>query len=268
MTKSYEHILYEVEDPVATITLNRPDKLNALHYPMLAEIRSALEAAAEDPAVVGIVVTGAGRGFSAGLDMEELANSTSGGASTLDTPTDKEAPGLFSYLLTIPKPIIAAVNGPAAGGGFVLAVLSDIRVAAPEAAFTVVFSKRALVAEHGISWILPRLVGTGNALDLMWSSRKVSGEEAYRIGLAERLSAPGGSKEMAQDYVRELAAHVAPKSLRAMKEQAYRHWAQAYDPAARDTYAFMADSLDWPDSNEGVASFVERRPPKFERVGK
>ncbi len=263
----YEHILYEINDPVATITLNRPDRLNAMNYPMLAEIRNAVEDAAADTKVVGIVITGAGRGFSAGLDMEDLANSTSGGAATLDKPVPDEAPGLFSYFLTIPKPIIAAVNGPAAGGGFVLAVLSDIRVAAPEAAFTVVFSKRALVAEHGISWVLPRLVGTGNALDLMWSSRKVGGEEAHRIGLAERLAPAGGACEMAQNYVRELAANVAPKSLRAMKEQTYRHWAQAYDPAARDTYEYVADSLDWPDSNEGVASFVERRPPKFERVG-
>src|SRR4029079_16566378 len=156
-------IRYEVDDPVATITLNRPEVLNAFHFPMLAEIREAIEAATADRAVVATVITGEGRGFCAGLDSSVLAATTGGGGQRPAVAED-ELPGLFSYFTRQPKPIIAAVNGVTAGGGFVLASMCDLRFASTQAAFTVVFSKRGLVAEHGITWLLPRQVGLGSAV--------------------------------------------------------------------------------------------------------
>src|SRR3954454_2419629 len=162
-------VVYEVDDPVATITLNRPATLNALTYSMLADIREAVGEAVRDARVVGIVITGAGRGFCSGLDDSALQATTTAGSSTRPAPTS-DVPGMFTWLLRVPKPVISAVNGVAAGGGFVLAVMSDVRIASSTAAFTTIFSKRGLVAEHGTTWILPRLIGAGAALDLLWTS--------------------------------------------------------------------------------------------------
>ena len=152
-----DEIIYEVDDPVATITLNRPATLNALTYPMLASFRDAVDAAAQDPRVVGIVITGEGRGFCSGLDASVLQQTTTAGSST--RPKTDDVPGLFTWLLAVPKPVISAVNGVAAGGGFVLTVMSDLRIASSAGLFTSIFSKRGLIAEHGTTWIVPRLIG-------------------------------------------------------------------------------------------------------------
>jgi enoyl-CoA hydratase/carnithine racemase len=194
---SSDEVLVDVDDPVAVITLNRPERLNALTYSMLRDLRRAVDAAAADPAVVGIVITGAGRGFCSGLDAEVLRATTergSAGRSDAASSTEgagdgdggaAEVPGLFTWLLAVPKPVIAAVNGVAAGGGVVLAAMSDLRFASRDASFVTVFGKRGLISEHGTTWILPRLVGAGRALDLLWSSRRVEADEALRIGLVE-----------------------------------------------------------------------------------
>ncbi len=158
-------------------------------FEMVADIRRAVDRAAADENAVGIIITGTGRAFSAGLDTTDLARSTSGTAHSdieSSTPTD-DLPALFSYLLRIPKPVIAAVNGVAAGGGFVLAMMCDLRFASESASFTTVFSKRGLIAEHGTSYLLPRLVGTSRALDLLWSSRRFDAAEALRIGFVDRV---------------------------------------------------------------------------------
>ena len=200
----YQDITYSVEDPVATITMNRPDALNAFTTRMLAEIRHAFGEAEKDDRVVGIILTGAGRGFCAGMDMNALDSMSSGegdGAedlSALDAqPGDADmGPNFqvtFSYLLSIRKPVIAAVNGACAGLGFVFAMLSDMRFVERQAKFTTAFSQRGLIAEHGVSWILPRLIGPGRALDLLWSARKFNGEEARELGIAERLVDTGES---------------------------------------------------------------------------
>ena len=181
-------ILVEVDDPVATITLNRPETLNALTFSMLAAFREAVDDAARDPRVVGIVVTGAGRGFCSGLDASVLQRTATAGSST--RPKSDDVPGMFTWLLSVPKPVISAVNGVAAGGGFVLAVMSDVRIASTDGSFTSIFSKRGLIAEHGTTWIVPRLIGTGAALDLLWSSRKIDAAEAHRIGLVQQVANP------------------------------------------------------------------------------
>src|SRR5205807_8087121 len=150
---------------------------------MLAEFRRTVDEAGRDPRVVGIVITGAGRGFCSGLDASALQETTTTGSSSRRETAG--VPGMFTWLLEVPKPVIAAVNGVAAGGGFVLAVMSDIRIASADASFTTIFSKRGLIAEHGTTWIVPRLIGAGRALDLLWTSRKIDADEAYRTGLVE-----------------------------------------------------------------------------------
>ncbi|MGH7780458.1 MAG: enoyl-CoA hydratase-related protein [Candidatus Binataceae bacterium] len=263
------NVVYTVEDSVAIIRLERPEKLNAFTFGMIAEIRKAADAAASDQSVVGIIVTGAGRGFCAGLDTGDLARSAAGtaedaGASAADD--DGELPALFGYLLRIPKPVIAAINGVAAGGGFVLAMMCDLRFAATEASFTTAFSKRGLIAEHGTSWILPRLVGLNRALDLLWSARRIDAAEALRIGFVDRI-VPGASLiDEAKAYIRDLAANVSPRSLAVIKAQIYSHLGLALEPALRDADRLMREALVHPDATEGVKSFVERRAPRFERL--
>jgi enoyl-CoA hydratase/carnithine racemase len=258
-----ELISYTDDGPVAVIRLVRPEKLNAFTFRMIADLRTAVERGVADQDAVGIVITGVGRGFSAGLDLEDLARSTRGEAPTTESPDPDELPALFSHLLRVPKPVIAAVNGVAAGGGFVLAMMCDLRFAAESASFTTAFAKRGLIAEHGTSWLLPRLVGTNRALDVLWSARRFDAAEAYRIGFVDRIVPDGRVVDEAIAYVRELAATVSPRSLAVMKQEVYRGWSAPIDVALREVESDIQKSLAHPDSAEGVASFVERRPPKF-----
>ena len=258
-------IRYEVDDPVATITLDRPETLNALTHPMLAAFREAVEAAADDPAVVGIVVTGAGRGFCSGLDASVLSATTEAGSSA--RPTTEGVPGLFTWLLEVPKPVIAAVNGVAAGGGFVLTAMCDLRIASSAAQFTSIFSKRGLIAEHGTTWIVPRLVGAGAALDLLWSSRKIDAGEAHRIGLVQRVVEPEELLADARRYVVDLAEQVSPASLADTKRLVYRHLGVGYDEALRETDDVQYAALDRIDAKEGAMALLERRPAQFPRLG-
>ena len=276
---TYEEILYEVSDPVATITLNRPDKLNALTGRTMAELRHAVADAEQRSDVVGIVITGAGRGFCAGLDMNTLqAISETGDTSAMGSggvessnPGDSSMGaeyqlGPFTYLLTVRKPVIAAVNGACAGLGFSLAIFSDMRFASEKAVFTTVFSHRGLVAEHGNSWMLPRLIGPGRALDVFWSGRKFDGAEAFQLGIANRVTSPETLVEEASEYIRTLAANCSPTSIMHMKQQVYKQLNQQLGEAMRETNRLQDESSRWPDLKEGVASFMERRPPKFNRV--
>ena len=274
----YEHILYEVEDPVAVISLNRPEALNAITGRMQAEMKHALAQAEKDEQVVGIVLTGAGRGFCAGADIGGLQATASGqsGGQREDLSEFKADPGnkvmgsnfsvTFSYLMSISKPLIAAINGPCAGLGFVFAALCDMRFVERQAKFTTAFANRGLIAEHGSSWVLPRLLGSSRALDILWSGRKFLGDEAERIGFADRLCDEGTSREQAGDYIRMLAQTASPQSLKVMKAQVYRHMNMSLEDAMRESNEWMAASLTGEDFKEGVDSFVERRPPNFKRV--
>ena len=232
----YEHIKYEVSDPVAIITLNRPDALNAITGRMQAELKHALATAEKDEAVVGIVLTGAGRGFCAGADiggLQATASGEAGGQAREDLSQFSAKPGnpdmgedftvTFSYIPSLQKPLIAAINGACAGLGFVFACLCDMRFVEKQAKFTSAFVNRGLIAEHGSSWILPRIIGLSNALDLLWSGRKFDGIEADRLGLANRLCDEGTAKQQAIDYIKELAATAAPNSIKIIKAQLYRH---------------------------------------------
>ncbi|MEZ5598751.1 MAG: enoyl-CoA hydratase-related protein [Pseudomonadales bacterium] len=272
----YQEIVYDVRDPVAVITMNRPDALNAFTNRMLAEIRHALAAAEQDPAVVGIVLTGAGRGFCAGMDMNALNAMSAGGGAREDLSALEANPGdaslgdnfqvAFTYLLSVRKPVIAAINGACAGLGFVFALLADMRFVEKQARFTTAFSQRGLIAEHGASWLLPRLIGSGKALDILWSGRKFDGVEADRLGLAERLLETGEACQAAIDYIADIARVASPTSLKVMKAQVYRHLNMQLGESVRESNDWMAESLARDDFKEGVRSFLEKRPPAFKRL--
>lgn len=273
----YEEIIYDVEDGVAVITMNRPETLNALTDRTQAEIRHALDQSERTEDTIGTVLTGAGRGFCSGVDMNALgAMSEAGrrlGAAHADLAADPGNPDNdpnfeigAAYFLGLRKPLIAAINGACAGLGFSYAVFCDLRFVDRTARFATAFSQRGLIAEHGTSWILPRLIGPANALDILWTGRKFDGEEAGRIGLANRVCEPGECVNDARAYLREIADVAAPNSLMMMKRQIYRHLNAELRPAMEESNAWMDASLARGDFKEGVASFVERRPPKFAPV--
>ncbi|CAO3427878.1 enoyl-CoA hydratase-related protein [Azospirillum endophyticum] len=251
-------ILYENIDGVATITFNRPETLNAWTPEMERLLRRAIDQAAQDDAVRVVVLTGAGRGFSAGADLSRER-------SPLVTPPAGTA-GDFSqryrYLMDVPKPLIAAINGPAAGLGLCLALYCDLRFVAEGAKLTTAFAPRGLIAEHGSAWLLSRLIGPMNAADLLMSGRTFLADEAQRLGLARLLPAEGFAEAVA-DYARSLASHVSPRSLRVIKRQLVLAHDQTLVEAIHLADAEQWDSLQSDDFREGVAAFRERRAPRF-----
>lgn len=273
----YQEIIYEIDDSVAVITMNRPNTLNALTDLTQAEIRHALDASERNEDVIGSVLTGAGRGFCSGVDMNALGAMSEAGqrlgesyASLAADPGNPEDDPNFkiglTYLLGLRKPLIAAVNGACAGLGFSYAVFCDLRFVDKTARLVTSFSQRGLIAEHGTSWMLPRLIGPANALDILWTGRRLEGEEAGRLGLANRVCEPGECVNDAKTYLREINETASPKSLMMMKRQIYRHLNAELRPAMVESTAWMDESLAHADFKEGVASFVERRPPRFSRI--
>jgi enoyl-CoA hydratase/carnithine racemase len=286
---TYEEIIYAKTDRIATITLNRPERLNAWTPVMAEEVRSALDTAAGDDTVRVIVLTGAGRGFCPGADMAELQAGVKDGASVVagvktaeegvsaltGTKTVEEMEGgsaskvradfrkRYSYFPAIPKPIIAAINGPAAGLGLILALHCDLRFASEKARFSTAFSRRGLIAEHGVAWMLPRIVGLSNALDLLLSARLVDAQEALRMGLVNRVFPEAGLMEGVQGYARELATVVSPRSLRVIKKQIYEAQFQTFAEASTASDEEMVLSVESEDFKEGVAHFIEKRAPAF-----
>ena len=274
----YEELTLEIQGASAIITFNRPARLNALTWRMLAEFRHAVAAAEHDQRVVGIILTGAGRGFSAGMDTAALAAGIRGESTAgqifpeLDAEPGDPAMGpefrvTFGYLLGVRKPLVAAVNGPCAGLAFVLAMLCDLRFASESAVFKTAFAQRGLVAEHGVSWILPRLIGASRALDLLWHPRKVTATEALQLGLVNRVLSDSALLDAARQYIAELAGASSPASLMEIKQQVYRALMQPLDVAMHEAIERMEGSFKRPDFAEGVQSFLEQRPPQFPRLG-
>jgi enoyl-CoA hydratase/carnithine racemase len=275
----YQEISYDVEGSSAVIQLNRPDRLNALTHRMLSELRHAIAAAEQDPRVVGIVLTGAGRGFSAGMDAQALAAGARGegnlrasdnefGIEPGDPKMGSEFSVTYAYLLKVQKPVIAAINGPCAGLGLAIAALCDLRFASETAVFRTAFAQRGLIAEHGTSWILPRLLGPSRALDLLWHPRKVDAKEALALGLVNRVVPGAELLRETKAYIDEIATWSSPASVKEMKQQVYRALMQPLDVAMTEANARMAESFERKDFAEGVGSFLENRKPAFPRIGK
>ncbi|TLH59555.1 enoyl-CoA hydratase [Mycolicibacterium aubagnense] len=257
-------VLYEVrESGVAVVTLNRPERMNAWGDGLAAAFYAALDAAEADPAVRVIVLTGSGRAFCAGADMGDLT-SISGAVIDGDTDVDKlvgERHPLF--VTTLRKPVIAAINGACAGIGMTQALMCDVRFAARSAKFTTAFARRGLIAEYGISWILPRLIGVSAALDLLLSGRKVDAEEAALLGFVKAVVADDELLPHAIAYAEDMAAHCSPSSLAVIKEQVYSDIMRDAAGASARSETLMHESLQRPDVIEGITSFFEKRPPEF-----
>jgi enoyl-CoA hydratase/carnithine racemase len=272
----YKELLYEVSEGIATVTLSRPEKLNAWTMRMEAEYRHAMAGAERDPDVRTIIVTGAGRGFCAGADMNLLSGLSQGdtlkqgGAEDGLPKANPGAPGarddfrmLYTWPLAIRKPILAAVNGPAAGLGLIHTLYCDIRFASDRARFGTAFVRRGLIAEHGISYMLPRLIGVQNALDLLYSGRVIDAPEALRMGLVSRVVPHDELIPTVRAYARELGTLSSPRSIAIMKRQVYDALFQDLATANTIGNDEMLKSFESEDFREGVASFVEKRPPKF-----
>jgi enoyl-CoA hydratase/carnithine racemase len=253
-----EPVLYELCGAVALLTLNRPERLNAWSNDLEDRYFELLDRIEDDPDVRAVVVTGAGRGFCAGADMDDLDLV---GSADLELTLARPRPQ--SFPLSVRKPMIAALNGAAAGLGLVQALYCDIRFATPTAKLTTAFALRGLIAEHGISWILPRLVGQANALDLLLSGRVVRGEEALAMGLVNRLVAPEALVDEAVEYARSLADASSPVAMATIKQQVQRHMDSTLAHAIAESDALMRQSFEWPDVREGVSSYLEGRPPAF-----
>jgi enoyl-CoA hydratase/carnithine racemase len=269
---AYDQIGYEIQDRVATITLNRPEKMNAWTLGMDTEYRAALTDAGTDPEVRVIVVTGSGRAFCAGADMGLLASAQDGSLDMneddlrakelrADLPEDFQKP--YSFPAYIPKPIIAAVNGHAMGLGMVHALFADIRFASDQANLATLFARRGLIAEHGIAWILPRLIGFGPAMELLLSGRNVDAEEALRLGLVHRVVPHDELLYTVHAYARNLAETVSPRSMAVIKRQTWDSLLTGLGPAVDTANHAMFESFASPDFAEGLMAFLEKRKPVF-----
>jgi enoyl-CoA hydratase/carnithine racemase len=274
---SSEDILYEVLDRVAVIRLNRPEALNAFTAAMGVGLRKAVGAAVADQAVRVIVLTGAGRGFCAGADMKLLQGIKPGATGASNAPEESSPDfssdlgpdvsthygGRFGYMFKANKPIIAAVNGPAAGLGLVLALYADVRFAGSEAKFTTSFAQRGLVAEHGVSWLLPRLIGPAHSLDLLLSARKLGAAEAERMGLVNKVFPQATFMDEVMTYARTMADTVSPRSTAVIKAQIWKSPFQDFESALAVADSEMQKSFKSEDFKEGVAHYVEKRAPVF-----
>ncbi len=257
-----EIVLCEITDGVALLTLNRPDRLNAWTPALQTRYFDLLDECVARDDVRAVVVTGAGRGFCAGADMDDLK--TISGGDTDRSQSEDTRP--VAYPLSLPKPVIAAINGPCAGIGLVLAVMCDLRFASESAKITTAFSRRGLIAEHGISWMLPRLVGQAKALDLLLSGRVILGAEATELGLVNRAVPDGQVVQQALAYAGELARECSPTSMATIKRQVYGDYDRTLGDTVQDANRLMLESFAAPDFAEGVQSFMERRPPSFAPV--
>jgi len=270
-----QETLYHVAGRVATITLNRPDKLNAWTAIMEGEVRAAIEEAERDENVRVIVLTGAGRGFCAGADMSLLSAVAEKGLdearraqATQPAYGSREAGRAdfgkkYSYFPGVTKPVIAAINGPVVGLGLVITLYCDLRLASDSARFGTAFAQRGLIAEYGMAWMLPRLVGHANALELLFTARMIDAAEALRMGLVNQIYPQAAFLESVQKYAMDLAANVSPRSLRVIKRQVYDAMFQTLAESFESSEQEMLASLKSEDFKEGVAHFIEKRAPAF-----
>ena len=268
---------YDVDDRVATIWLDRPHRMNAWTGRLHTEYRYLLEQANNDPDIGAIVVTGRGRGFCVGGDSQALSGHSERGSYDAGTPRDIAEPGygvnpnfdaLFAYHFGLSKPVIAALNGPAAGVGLALACFADVRFAVPGVKFTTAHGKLNLPAEYGLSWMLPRIVGLGRANDLLLTSRVFLSEEAERIGFVNQLCGPETVLKESQAYAKNLIETVAPESLRQTRWQVYQDLHGSVAASVNTSERLLEEMMRDEDYREGVAAFLQKRQPHWPSLRK
>ena len=265
-------VKYSVDDEIATITLNRPQRMNAWTGRMHTEYRWVLANADSDPGVRVIIVTGEGRGFCVGADSQALEGHVEKGGYDPGTPDPLAEPGFgtsrefdasFAYHFGLSKPVIAAINGPAAGVGLVLACFADIRFSVPGVKFTTAHGKLNFPAEYGLSWLLPRLIGLPAANDLLLTSRVFTSDEAHKIGLVNRLVEREKLMEETYQYARMMKNTVSPASLRETKWQIYRDQHRDVASAVVESEKLLNEMSKQNDYKEGVKAFLEKRTPNW-----
>ncbi|MDG2004409.1 MAG: enoyl-CoA hydratase-related protein [Novosphingobium sp.] len=260
---SEEVVLSETSGGVMTITLNRPERGNGWTGQMSRAYLATLDGAARCPDVRAIIVTGAGKAFCVGGDTEILGDIAGTGEIPRQDPSQPASPSDHLYAIRVGKPIIAAVNGACFGIGMQQALCCDVRFASDDAKFATAFARRGLAAEMAMSWLLPRLVGTGHAMDLLLSARLVRAPEAERIGLVNRVIPAAELMDEARAYALELAEKCAPSAMRTIKAQAWRDMMSDLFSSYDRSGELMQQTFTGDDFKEGLASWQEGRPPSF-----
>lgn len=251
-------VRYESQDGIALITLNRPDRLNAIVGGMGERYADLLRQADADPGVRAIVVTGAGRGFCSGADLSMLA---AGPESLIAYFADRDPDTLPTVALRIGTPVVTAVNGPCAGIGFVMAISADARFASPTATFSSTFARLGLVAEYGSDWLLTRLVGLARATDLLLTGRTITADEALAMGLVTDVA--DDALAAAMHWARSVADHCSPSSTAVIKGQLLALDRGGLDEALASSLEHMRASFRRPDLGEAIAARAEKRQPSF-----
>ncbi len=263
----YEQILYDVKNNILTITLNRPERLNAFNSTMRGELIDAFDRANADDTIRAIIVTGKGRAFCAGADLKNGADTFDYDKreDRLERETRRDGGGRLTLkIFESVKPVIAAINGPAVGVGLTMTLAMDIRIAACNASFGLVFSRRGIIPESCSTWFLPRIVGISKALEWVLSGRVFSGEEALRSGLVRSLHAPADLLPSAETIAREIAESTSAISVALSRQMLWRmlgadHPMEAHKLESRGIYLTGKSG----DAREGVESFLEKRSPQF-----
>jgi enoyl-CoA hydratase/carnithine racemase len=266
----FKDMTYDKMERIATITYNRPEKMNAWTPRMFEELRQALEDADKDFEIGAIIITGAGRAFCSGADMGGLnrlaqaaEQSGRGEQAAPDTQVAADGMGRFAFMLSLKKPIIAAVNGPAVGMGFANALYCDIRVASDRARMGLIFPRRGLAIEFGSSWLLPRIVGLANAVDLALTGRLIDAPEALRMGLVSRVVSDNELMPAARALAADLASQCSPLGISYVKRFVYQHLYTDLATALNHEAESAGVMLRSQDFKEGVRAFLEKRAPKF-----
>ena len=267
---------YEVDSQgVAIIWLNRPHRMNAWTGRLHTEYRHLLDKANRDRAVRAIIVTGRGKGFCVGGDSKALSGHVDRGGYDPGISADIAKPGYgtdehfdasFAYHFGLDKPVIAAINGPAAGVGLALACFADLRFAVPGVKFTTAHGKLNLPAEYGLSWMLPKIVGLGRANDLLLTSRVFTSDEALSLGFVNQIFEPAELLDRTLEYAHQLIASVSPNSLRQTRWQIYRDLHRDVASAVIESERLIEDMAKEEDFKEGVAALVQKRPPDWPSV--
>ena len=266
----FADIIYEKSERIATVTMNRPDKLNAWTARMGAEMRTAMLDAERDDDIRAIIVTGAGKAYCAGADMGTLSEISKGRASATQRAGENLPEGVradyqtpYSWPLALKKPVIGAINGACVGLGFTYCLYQDIRIASERARMGLIFVQRGLAIEHGSSWMLPRIVGLSKAVELAVTGRLVAANEALEMGLVNRVVPHDKLMETARQLAGEIAAKCSPLGVWQAKKMIYDHLFTDLATAIREDDASMTMMTQSEDYKEGVRAFVEKRPARF-----